>query len=76
MSSLSDNMERAELIAEILKALAHPLCIRILAILSGCVSASCIAKTGNSPHTWPFSCCPGRLVCSVQVGPASSETAC
>ena len=34
MSGLSDNKERAELIAEILKALAHPLRIRILAILS------------------------------------------
>ena len=34
MNSLTDNLERAEQIAEILKALAHPMRIRILAVLS------------------------------------------
>ncbi len=34
MNSLIDNLERAEDVAEIVKAVAHPLRLRILAILS------------------------------------------
>jgi DNA-binding transcriptional ArsR family regulator len=34
MKSLPDNVQRAEQIAEMLKALSHPLRIRILAVLS------------------------------------------
>lgn len=34
MDSLADNQEKAEQVAEIMKALAHPIRLRILAVLS------------------------------------------